>query len=108
MIGYSETLDNGMGSFPFLLLNKYLFSVLSQPGLTHFWFGLKRVECLLISNTVVRPNLSPWPYRTQPYRTLPFRYLPFSRFGLKKPWHRSLEPYRFPFFKENRLPMNNA
>ena len=52
----------------------------------------------------MRPNLSPWPYRTVQYRTLPFRDIPFPRFGLKKPQHRSLKPYRFSFFKEKRLP----
>ena len=40
---------------------------------------------------------------TVPYRTVPFQDLPFPRFGLKKPRHRSLKPYRFPFFKEKRL-----
>ena len=43
----------------------------------------------------------------RPYRSLPFRDLPFPRFGLKKPRHRSQKPYRFPFFKEKRLPKRN-
>ena len=47
----------------------------------------------------MRPNSSPWPYRTEP-----FRNLPFPRFGLKKPRHLSLKPYLFRFFKEKRLP----
>ena len=42
--------------------------------------------------------------RTVPYRTLPFWDLPFPRFGLKKTRHRSLKPYRFPLFREKRLP----